>query len=350
MSSFRSKMTSSKTSPSTPARVGDARKGKGNTFSQLAALSDSEEELVTRAVTPVAAVKATAAPCVTVLSATRDAAQALQAALAADPMLMAMMRGDVLWGDLAYDEELAKERRSGVVRPAFNAVAFRKEQARAEQAKAQAELEALSAQEALIWDQPFGRNLEMYWTDCYDTRDLTDAEYADCMAWLYDQGWEVEGEIRSGMKAWPADLPPRVWVAPRGPSRFDALSSVGDTRSVGHQSEVQAPVRTGRPPAGGKKSVTVPRFCRASGGGVACADAACRYVHADTMPRLDKACGFGSSCGGTDPAKRAACLYMHPGETWSADLVVTRPAPAPVAAPAASGGGCSCTSGCGHGN
>ena len=341
MSSFRTptKMSSSKPCPSAPARVGDARKSMGpatrcvtrptgvtgrNTFSQLAALSDSEEELVTP-------VTATAAPL--------SAAQALQAALAADPMLMAMMRGDVLWGDLMYNEELAEDRRIGRVRPAFDSVAHRAEQARAEQAKAQAELEALSAQEALIWDQPFARNLEMYWTDCYDTRDLTDAEYADCMAWLYDQGWEVEGEIRSGMKAWPADLPPRVWVAPRGPSRFDALSS-----SAGHQ-EVQAPVRTGRPPAGGKKSVTVPRFCRSSGGGVACADAACRYVHADTMPRLDKPCGFGSSCGGTDPSKRAACLYMHPGETWSADLVVTRP----VAAPA-TGGGCSCTSGCAHGN
>jgi hypothetical protein len=314
--------------------MGTATRSTGrNTFSRLAALSDSEEEPVTRAVTPVTAVKAQAP--------TLAAAAALQASLAADPILLAMMRGDVLWGDLAYDEELAKERRSGRVHAAFDAVAFRKQQAQAEQAKAQAELEALSAQEALIWDQPFGRNLEMYWTDCYDTRELTDAEYEACMAWLYDQGWEVEGEIRSGMKAWPADLPPRVWVAPRGPSRFDALSSSAV--------QPQAPVRAGRPPAGGKKSVTVPRFCRASGGGVACADAACRYVHADTMPRLDKACGFGAACGGTDPAKRAACLYMHPGETWSADLVVTRPqAPADAAAPAATG--CSCTSGCGHGN
>jgi hypothetical protein len=263
--------------------------------------------------------------------------------------MQAMIRGDVLWGDLMYNEELAEDRRLGRVRPAFDAVAHRKQQALSAQAALEAEMEALSAQEALIWGQPFARNLEMYWTDCYDTRPLTDAEYADCMTWLYDQGWEVEGEIRCGMKAWPADLPPRVWVAPRAPSRFDGLSSAepqaqapvrasGDTRSVGHQNR----------PAG-KKSVTVPRFCRASGGGVACADAACRYVHADTMPRLDKPCGFGSSCGGSDPAKRAACLYMHPGETWSADLVITRPQ-APATGGAAAGGGCSCTSACTHGN
>jgi hypothetical protein len=221
-----------------------------------------------------------------------------------------MMRGDVLWGDLAFDEEESEDRRLGRV---FDAYAYRKELAVAQQAQAQAALDLLNAQEGQLWVQPFGRNMEMRAADYYDTSLLTDDEYAACMTWLYDQGWEVEGESRDGMKAWPADLPPRVWVAPRAPSRFDSM-----------QAPVEIPVRAGRPAA--KKTATVPRFCRDSCGGVACADAACRYVHADTMPRLDKACGFGAACGGTDHAKRAICLYMHPGETWSADLVVTRPA------------------------
>ena len=275
-------MSKSTSRPSAPARVGDARKSKGNTFSQLAALSDSEE---------------TAVPC-------------LQTMIAADPFLQAMMRGDVLWGDLAYEEELAEDRRLGRVQPVFDAAARR-----------QAEQDALSAQEAVLWDQPFARNLEMYWSDAYDLRALTDAEYEACMSWLYDQGWEVQCEDRNGFQGWPLDLPPRVWVTEsRAPSRFMFMC---------HQ-ETPAPVRAG------KKSAVVPRFCRASCGGVRCEDATCRYVHADTMPRLDKPCGFGAACGGTDPSKRALCLYMHPGETWSADLVVKRPQPQPQPATAES--------------
>jgi hypothetical protein len=238
--------------------------------------------------------------------------------LEADPVLQAMIRGDTLWGDLMYEEDVAEDLRLGRVRPVFDHAAA----AAAAQAAAQAELEQLSAQEATIWTQPFAANLEQYWSDCYDTRALTDAEYEACMTWLYDQGWEVEGEIRDGMKAWPADLPPRVWIAPRVPSRFDALSV---TEAHAHVTETHAPRRAVGHQA--KKSVTVPRFCRDSCGGVACADAACRYVHADTMPRMDKPCGFGAACGASDPTgvKRSQCLYMHPGETWSADLVIRRP-------------------------
>jgi len=284
------------------ARGGAARKATTNTFSHLAALSDSEEDV------PVTRVTRT-----------------LQAMLEADPVLQAMIRGDTLWGDLMYEEDVAEDLRLGRVHPVYDHAAV----AAAELARAQAELEALSAQEATIWDQPFAGNLEMYWGDCYDTRALTDAEYEACMAWLYDQGWEVEGEIRDGMKAWPADLPPRVWVPERAPSRFDALhTDCNHGPSVTHVH--QAP--QGRRAPAPKKSVTVPRFCRDSCGGVACADAACRYVHADTMPRMDKPCGFGAACGASDPTgvKRSQCLYMHPGETWSADLVIRRPV---VAAP-----------------
>jgi hypothetical protein len=75
-----------------------------------------------------------------------------------------------------------------------------------------------------------------------------------------------------------------------------------------------------------KKIGIVPRFCRTS----ACADAACRYVHADTIARINEPCNFGAACGASDTGKRALCIRMHPGEKWSADMVVHRPAPVPA--------------------
>lgn len=327
MSSLRT-LTKMSFRSSNYARDGVARKVMTtNAFSHLAALSDSEED------TPVIRVTEVAAPCVTVLS---PAAVELQAMLASDPVLQAMIRGDTLWGDLMYEEEEAEDRRLGRVRPTFNAAAHRAQREADERAAAEAERERLDAAEGALWTQPFAGNLEMYWSDVYDTRALTDAEYEACMTWLYDQGWELQGEIRSGFQGWPADLPPRVWVAPRASSRFDALAVTHAPHVTGTHAhtESHAPAPStghqGRRQPAPKKSVTVPRFCRDSCGGVPCADAACRYVHADTMPRLDKPCGFGAACGASDPVKRAACLYMHPGETWTADLCVTRPAPAPA--------------------
>jgi hypothetical protein len=65
------------------------------------------------------------------------------------------------------------------------------------------------------------------------------------------------------------------------------------------------------------------RFCRAT----ACTEAGCRYVHGDTIPKMDKPCGFGATCGASDPTglKRSQCIYMHPGEVWTADLCIHRP-------------------------
>ena len=326
-------MSTSKPCPNAPARVGDARKSTGassavtrptgvtrrNPFSQLAELSDSEEEKPVSVVTRPTAVttSAVAAPCVT-------AAATLQAMLDADPLIQAMARGDVLWGDLMLAEEEAEDRRLGRVRPVYDFAAARAARAEYEAAEAEAEQARQDAAEGALWAQPFGRNLEMYWTDVYDTRALTDAEYEACMTWLYDQGWELQGEQRDGFKGWPADLPPRVWVSTL-PNRFAALHAAPETHV--HTSACNhAPAPAGgRPPRAPRARVTVPRFCRA----VPCTDEACRYVHEDTMPRLDKPCGFGAACGGTDPAKRAQCLYMHPGETWTPELVVTRPS-APV--------------------
>ena len=245
-----------------PAHVGDVRQGKTtkripNTFAVLVD-SDSESECV----------------------------PAIQKILS-DPLIHAMYSGKALWGDLMYDE-----------------IDYDVEAHQAATA-ATAATAAVSLEENGIWDQSFSGSLEMYYGDAYDFRGLTDSEYNACMSWLYENGWELSGEDRAGVKAWPAKLPPRVWVP--------------NTRACAcvHEKPV--------------KRVTVPRFCRTA----SCADATCRYVHTDTMPRMDKPCGFGAACGASDPTgvKRSQCLYMHPGETWSADLVIHRPVPTPSQSP-----------------
>lgn len=70
-----------------------------------------------------------------------------------------------------------------------------------------------------------------------------------------------------------------------------------------------------------KTSKTIPRFCRDA---TACTNKGCRYVHSDTISRINKPCGFGTECGKDNPTKRIMCLYIHPGEEWSTDLVVHR--------------------------
>jgi hypothetical protein len=154
-------------------------------------------------------------------------------------------------------------------------------------------------QEQSIWNQPWSDRLGTYYADAYDLRDLTEEAYAACMSWLYEKGWNIKQEDRDGVKAYPDNLPPRVWIPV-------------------HVHECK------------RKKVPVPRFCRA---GVTCVDAECRYVHEDTIRRLNEPCNFGASCGASDPAKRALCIRMHPGETWTPELVVHRPKAEPQAQP-----------------
>ena len=295
-------------SRSTPTHAGGVRKGK--TFSRFQALESSDEE---------EAASVTHAPRVT-------EPLSLAQLIAADPVMVAMFAG-ASWADV-LEGPCAVTAATGA-RATFSA------------AYIQAEREAFDAaqreEEAGIWCQPFSRKLEAHCADRFDLGDLSPEEEGACMTWLYANGWHVAGG-RSNLEAYPADLPPRVWVAPVV-NRFAGL-----LEEVPAASALSEPAP--RPAPKGKKAVTVPRFCRASGGGVACADAACRYVHADTMARVDKPCGFGAACGSSDATglKRASCLYMHPGETWSAELVVTRPVPVPaVTVPA-----CGCVGGCGH--
>ena len=259
-------------SRSTPTHAGGARKGKTPQWQALDS-SDEEDSLT------------------------------LSQQVALNPLLAAMCRGDVSWAD---DAEGPLGRPSAAFIAHVAAMAADLQAAKiAEREAAEAVEELQMMEEASIWHQSFSRNLEAHCRDRYDLSALTEPEYEACMTWLYASGWYVAGG-RTNLEAYPADLPPRVWVA----DRFAALM----------EEPAPAPAAPAAKPKA-KKAATVPRFCRTA----ACADAACRYVHEDTMPRLNEPCAFGAACGGTDPAKRALCIRMHPGETWTADLVVSRP-------------------------
>lgn len=142
-----------------------------------------------------------------------------------------------------------------------------------------------------LWFQPFAADLEYkdQAQDIFDCRGLTDAAYAEFMTYLYENGWDVLHEERRWVQATTGDFPPRVWV----PSTTKA---------------------------------TIPIFCKAAQD---CFTQGCRYVHADTIPKVKEECKFGASCGASDPtgAKRALCIRIHPGETWTPELCVFRHLP-----------------------
>jgi len=301
--SFRKHSSVSQRRSYIPACVGDARKGKkiANSFGALS-LSDSEEE---------------------VRRPLQKQPLTLQEADASDPYVQAMLHGGIQWGDLLTDEDngltlaqslaqVAHRARLDGKSRAQAAAAHAAREAAAEAARIAEEIAIVAAHNEHL-DRMYEKEEEFYQQDfmanvgecgpCrYNTAELTDAEYEGCMTWLYANGWNVAEESRDFIHTWADTLPPRVWIP------MSAAVAV-------------APAQKEKK----KEKVTVPRFC------VKC-DAAnpaptCRYVHGDSMSRLDKPCGFGEACGASDPTgvKRTQCLYMHPGEIWSADLVITRP-------------------------
>jgi len=147
------------------------------------------------------------------------------------------------------------------------------------------------------------------------TENLFHGEFCELMTWLYAMGWVVHENCSSHRVIYssPAALPPRVWV----PADSPWWAPFWDPESCPPPPPAVCPV------APRKKTATIPRFCRSA----ACADAGCRYIHENTIPRLNEACAFGAGCGASDPTgvKRSQCLRMHPGETWTTELVITRP-------------------------
>jgi len=217
------------------------------------------------------------------------------------------------------------------------------------------------------------------------TADLSDEDYVLFMRWIYRHGWDVVNEIREGVEAYPAFFLCRAWI-PRVEVVHEALSAeqaalleedrenmlrdrermerrhklkeakaagiklpqekgslfapssaggwsaaprvvhlAGTAASKGliapKAPKVEEPLSAPGTDVGKRNGCPVARFCKE---GTACPTAGCRYVHGNTIPRVNEPCKFGAGCGSGDAAKRATCLRMHPGETWTAELVIHR--------------------------
>jgi hypothetical protein len=164
------------------------------------------------------------------------------------------------------------------------------------------QLSSCWAMEDALWDQPFSSYLEERYGGLYDCSYMPERDYAAFMQWLFSNGFEACAQSHRGLvRACWADLPARHWK-PTQAAKW-------------------------RPQEG-----TIQRFCiKCPPGQVA---EGCMYVHGDVIQRVNFPCKFALTCKGT---KRAACLHMHPDETWTPDMVVRRlPATAVAGEPAIS--------------
>ncbi len=266
---------------SLPAAGGAGKSGSKNVWAALDSDSDSDSDCSIAA--PPSVIRA-------------DPETVLKAFLGS-PDIVAMSRGDVLWGDLLCAADPAL-----YLPPSAVAVA-------------EASTPPPVVSEDEFWSQPFTARLEEVWADTYNTSVLSDTEFHDLMSWLCAKGWEIVDVDRTDVKFYPGCGSPRRWNP--------ATMSVEDPRHVRfvdlEPEPEPAPMRSccnPRTPRANKTPVTIPRFCRE---GSACSAAGCRYVHGNTIPRVNEPCSFGADCG-----KRSQCLRMHPGEVWTPELVITR--------------------------
>ncbi|MGL4650430.1 MAG: hypothetical protein ACRC1H_13565 [Caldilineaceae bacterium] len=238
-----------------------------------------------------------------------------------DPVFLAMERGDLLWGDIVYEPVAAAPRRAPSP-PRRRAIRFADEVTEAEREARRLEA-AWDASEHALWQQPFAEKLECPFSDYFDLTGLDDAEYEAFMRYVYANGFYVEEGGRNSCYAVPSTEEPRAWQAP---GRFAGLAAAADHSHHGGccgHAPARAAMAAPGTDVGRRKGAPVPRFCRAA---AACTEEGCRYVHGDTIPRVNKPCGFGAGCGASDPTgvKRSQCLYMHPGEEWTEGLVIRR--------------------------
>ena len=176
----------------------------------------------------------------------------------------------------------------------------------------------LNMDDLFLHQNRFAINLELVDDNTLDITGLCHPEWCALMTWLYSAGWIIHpaadtyfmGHDAPLLVVKPADLPPRIWVEPEECVRIHVAPSQSRSSNTGKKAS---------------KPVTIPRFCRST----CCEDTACRYVHEHTIPRLNEPCGFGAACGASDATgvKRSQCLRIHPGETWTPQLVIHRPVP-----------------------
>jgi hypothetical protein len=163
------------------------------------------------------------------------------------------------------------------------------------------QLSSCWAMEDALWDQPFSSYLEERYGGLYDCSYMPERDYAAFMQWLFSNGFEACAQSHRGLvRASWADLPARHWKPTKAAKWF--------------------------PQEG-----TIQRFCIKCPAGAPAEG--CMYVHGDVIQRVNFPCKFALTCKGT---KRAACLHMHPDETWTPDMVIRRQTPAisTVAVPA----------------
>ena len=259
-----------------------------------------------------------------------ESAEALApAALAAKPVdvFAALCKKECQWGDLA----------SPAAAPAHKGYARRDD----------GTWRDLNVRSTLadLFAQPFAANLRTEDDEDYlNTEALTEPEFTALLSWLFFEGWYLpEGDIVEfghwTVEAYPDTLKPRRWTPPSheemetGPTAFQlavaAAAARGPSRFVLAALGAEAPApAAAKPAAPAKARVVIPRFCKHA---EVCPnkDTTCNYTHGDTIPCVDKPCGFdkpaeGKCCSGE---KRKTCIFMHAseGQTYSPEQVVHRP-------------------------
>jgi hypothetical protein len=227
-----------------------------------------------------------------------------------DPVFLAMDSGEIQWGDMLTAADPAAVALSLSPRrlppPPAPALEDDDEPLRELWANPRA---PLRAKEEEIWGQPFSTNLAEYWSETYDTRAMSDSDYHALMGWLFSVGWYVDRYDRAGVRTWQDNAPALRW----NPATMEAE----EHHHHHHHHHHRAPKA--------KRAVTIPRFCR-EGHACSATGGSCPYVHGDTIPRINEECKFRADCGASDPTgvKRSHCLHMHPGETWTPELVIRR--------------------------
>ena len=246
--------------------------------------------------------------------------------LLGDPVLAAVARG-VSWfeaengeDDPAIKASMARIQAGREAREAREAARLAAEEAEAAIPKTDEEQEEsymshCSSTEEEFWGQSFTDNLEERIPDYFDTSALTDSEFHALLSWTYSKGWIVDICGRDSVKLVSDDGPSRRYIADDFWSvRAERGACCSHSHSHSHSNSNKK-----------AKTSTIPRFCRAA----VCEEADCRYVHEDTIPKTNRPCGFGETCGASDPTgvKRSQCLFMHPGETWTTESCIHKPAP-----------------------
>lgn len=181
----------------------------------------------------------------------------------------------------------------------------------------------------------------------YSTRNLNDVEFEHLMTWLCATGWEISLQSRKlnivschhcntnneacqwswsdldDMEIEPEETHEETRENPE--VRYAVPKNACSNCGTHHwRSKTPCPVAQTKglskpgTDIGLRDGAPVPRFCNL---GKACPKPGCRYVHGDSIPRINAPCRFADTCCGE---KRANCLHMHHGEKFVQGMVLTR--------------------------